>query len=285
MSRFAFGAPPQLPADPDGRLARWLAEFSSRVEIVSADGLLKMVPAGGTTGQFLSKTSAKDFDIAWGSGAAGSVISVAATAPAAGFAIAGSPITTSGTFVFTLNHDLAALEGLGSTGLAARTAADTWAQRTLGAPAAGLTISNPAGVAGDPTFALANDLAALEALTGTGYANRTGTDTWALTALPTRAIGGLIGTPSAIDYTVLGSAPGPGTISRAWVKTASGTLTAAFKINGGSVTGISALATTSTGAHTSATAANALVAGDRVTVTPSSISGATYFEFALDITP
>lgn len=75
--------------------------------------------------------------------------------------------------------DLAALEALGSTGIAARTAANTWAQRTLQAPAAGLTITNPAGVAGDPTFAFANDLSALEGLGATGIAVRTAADTWA----------------------------------------------------------------------------------------------------------
>jgi hypothetical protein len=50
------------------------------------------------------------------------------------------------------------------------------------APAAGFTVSGSPGVA--PTasfvFTLANDLAALEALTGTGIPARTGVDTWAL---------------------------------------------------------------------------------------------------------
>ena len=80
----------------------------------------------------------------------------------------------------TLDADLVALAALTSTGFAARTAADTWALRTLQPPAAGITISNPAGIGGDPTFALANDLAALEGLSGTGFAARTAVDTWAL---------------------------------------------------------------------------------------------------------
>lgn len=86
-----------------------------------------------------------------------------------------------------LDADLTALSALAGTGIAVRTAADTWALRTHQAPAAGLTIANPGGVAGDPTFALANDLAALEALSGTGYARRTGVDAWTLdaTATPT----------------------------------------------------------------------------------------------------
>ncbi len=85
-------------------------------------------------------------------------------------------------------NDLGALEALSSTGFAARTTTDTWAQRSLSAPAAGLTITNPAGIVGDPTFALANDLAALEALSGTNTIYyRSATDTW--TAV---TIGGLL---------------------------------------------------------------------------------------------
>lgn len=60
------------------------------------------------------------------SGSTGSVASVAATAPAAGFTISGSPITGTGTFGFTLANDLAAVEGLSTTGMVMRTAADTW---------------------------------------------------------------------------------------------------------------------------------------------------------------
>jgi hypothetical protein len=70
--------------------------------------------------------------------------------------------------------------------LPSRTAADTWALRSLTAPAAGLTINNPAGVAGDPTFALANDLAALEALSGTHTIYyRSATDTWTAVTIGT----------------------------------------------------------------------------------------------------
>jgi hypothetical protein len=46
--------------------------------------------------------------------------------------------------------DLGAIEALGGTGFATRTAADTWAQRAI-AVSGGLTISNPLGVAGDPS--------------------------------------------------------------------------------------------------------------------------------------
>lgn len=82
------------------------------------------------------------------------VTSVGATAPAAGLTISGSPITSSGSFTFGLANDLAALEGLSSTGFAVRTAADTWTQRSIAA-GTGIGVSNGDGVAGAPTISLA----------------------------------------------------------------------------------------------------------------------------------
>lgn len=88
-----------------------------------------------------------------------------------------------------LDSDLTAIAALVNTGFSARTASDTWALRSLAAPSAGFTIANPAGVSGNPTFALADDLAALEALATTGYARRTGADAWTLdTSIPAASL-------------------------------------------------------------------------------------------------
>ncbi|MBR2118492.1 MAG: hypothetical protein IJ935_07440 [Afipia sp.] len=84
-----------------------------------------------------------------------------------------------GTDVQGYDADLAALAANSTDGLWAHTGAGTGAARSLTAPAAGITITNPAGVAGNPTFGLANDLAALEGLSSNGCAARTATDTWA----------------------------------------------------------------------------------------------------------
>lgn len=71
-------------------------------------------------------------------------------APAAGFTI----VQVGYTYTFTLANDLAALEALASTGLAARTAANTWAQRTITGTASNITVTNGDGVAGNPTIDL-----------------------------------------------------------------------------------------------------------------------------------
>lgn len=78
----------------------------------------------------------------------------------------------------TLDSDLNAVATLASTGIMVRTGTGTATVRSLVAPAAGITISNNDGVSGNPTLALANDLSALEGLGSTGFAVRTGSDTW-----------------------------------------------------------------------------------------------------------
>lgn len=97
--------------------------------------------------------------------------------------------------------DLTAISALSGTGIAVRTAADTWALRSLAAPAAGFSITNPAGVAGNPTFALTNDLAALEGLTGTHTIYyRSAIDTWS----PVTIGSGLDFTGATLSATVSG---------------------------------------------------------------------------------
>lgn len=84
-----------------------------------------------------------------------------------------------GTDVQAFDGDLGAIAALTGTGFPARTAVNAYSMRQFVAPAAGFTITNPLGVAGDPTFALANDLAALEALSGTNTIYyRSAADTW-----------------------------------------------------------------------------------------------------------
>jgi hypothetical protein len=171
---------------------------------VSNEGSLSVAAGTGTTSIINSNTSGSTgvtieagtglsisesgSTITLASTVTGTVTSVAATQPAAGFTISGSPITGTGTFTFALSDDLAALEGLASTGIAVRTASNTWAQRTLTAPAAGFTITNNDGVSGNPTFVLANDLAGVEGLATTGLAARTADGSWSTRSISVSAL-------------------------------------------------------------------------------------------------
>jgi hypothetical protein len=116
----------------------------------------------------------------------GTAVGRTLTAPAAGLTIT-NPTGDAGNPTFALAN-IGAIEAISSTGIAIRTAADTWTTRAVIAPAAGLSIVNGDGVAGNPTLSLANDLAAVEGLTTTGFAVRTAADTWT-----TRTITGTAG--------------------------------------------------------------------------------------------
>lgn len=87
----------------------------------------------------------------------------------------------------------------GGNGIVVRTALGVTTARSLIQPAAGLTISNNDGVSGNPTFALANDLAAIEGLATTGVVKRTGTDAWSAGSLVAGDIPDLSGTYQPLD--------------------------------------------------------------------------------------
>lgn len=82
-----------------------------------------------------------------------------------------------------LDSDLTAFAALSANGLVARTGTGTVAVRALTQPAAGITVTNGDGVSGNPTLALANDLAGVEALNTTGFVRRTAADTWSASAI------------------------------------------------------------------------------------------------------
>jgi len=108
-----------------------------------------------------------------------------------------------GTDVQAWDADLDALAALdGTAGMLSRTGAGTFAVRTLTAPAAGITISNPTGAAGNPTLALADDLAGLEGLGTTGVAVRTAASTWT-----TRTITGTAGRITLLNGDGVAGAP------------------------------------------------------------------------------
>jgi hypothetical protein len=82
-----------------------------------------------------------------------------------------------------LDPELTAIASLAGNGIVAKTGATTAAARTLTAPAAGIAISNADGVLGNPTLFLANDLAAVESISTTGFVKRTAADSWTAAAI------------------------------------------------------------------------------------------------------
>jgi len=81
-------------------------------------------------------------------GGTGTVTSVNLTAPAAGITVSGGPITTSGSITLALANDLAAVEGLSTTGIVRRTAANTWSAGTLVSLASEVTGTLPGSSVG-----------------------------------------------------------------------------------------------------------------------------------------
>lgn len=145
----------------------------NQISATNANGDLELEPNG--TGKIVSSGLT---GILASNGASG-IDARTLQQPAAGLTIVNAD-GTGGNPTFALANDLAALEGLASTAFAVRTAADTWDLRTLTTPVDGLNVTNGDGVAGNPSFAPANDLLALEALATTGLSARTASDTWAL---------------------------------------------------------------------------------------------------------
>lgn len=143
-----FGSSSQVPVFTTDAQGRVTSVTNTNISL-SLDGLSDVVISAPATSQVLAYNGSSWVNTTLT--ATGTVTSVAATQPASGLTIAGSPITTSGTLTFALANDLAALEGLSGTGIAVRTSADTWANRTLTA-GTGISISNGTGAAGNPVI-------------------------------------------------------------------------------------------------------------------------------------
>ena len=107
----------------------------------------------------------------------GAVASVTVTQPAAGITITNSGVAQTGatTSTIALSNDLAALEGLGSTGFAVRQSTDVWIQRQVVGTASRITITNGDGISGNPAVDIHASYAGQTSITTLGTI---GTGTW-----------------------------------------------------------------------------------------------------------
>ena len=76
-----------------------------------------------------------------------------------GIGVSESTASNGGTITVAPANDLAALEALGSTGIAVRTGSETWTLRTITA-GAGISVADGDGVSGNPTITNTGDLSA-----------------------------------------------------------------------------------------------------------------------------
>ena len=143
---------------------------SNTVTVYLNDGatiLCTLIPSQSTYCYLINNSTVNGMwrQIPWGGGSA-AVISVAAISTSGDLVITGSPITNAGTFVFSLAEDLSALTGFGSgTGIAVRTATDTWELRSIIGTANQIVVTNGNGVAGNPTLALAQNISGITSIT------------------------------------------------------------------------------------------------------------------------
>lgn len=100
-----------------------------------------------------------------------------------------------GSDVQAYDADLAALAALSSTGFAARTASETWAQRSVAGTSNEIAVTNGDGVAGNPTVSLPSALT----LTGKTLTGGTFASPAAITGLPSPSSSGDAATKGYVD--------------------------------------------------------------------------------------
>lgn len=163
------------------------------------------------------------------------------------------------------------------SGSVVRATSPTLVTPLLGTPTSGI-LTNCTGTASGLTAGNVTTNANL-----TGALTSVGNATTLITAIPFSAPS-TVAVGNATTY-LMAKAPFSGTINTLLAaQTTSGTITAAIKINGTNVTGLSAVAVTSTPADTNATAANTFAVGDIITLVTSSASTDLGLSFVLKIT-
>lgn len=165
---------------PSGYLIGRTSPGTGRQELISiADVARQMIALGAVPAQGASVSLNSISGTGLVVKTATALITRAVTAPAAGITVSNGD-GVSGNPTFALADDLAALEAMGGTGLVARTAANTYAQRTITGTADKITLTNGDGVAGNPTITIAATYAGQNSITTLGTI---ATGTWQATKI------------------------------------------------------------------------------------------------------
>lgn len=176
--------------------------------------------AGGVGVVALAEGEPIGIDLIPPASAGGTVTSVTLTQPAAGLTLTNSGTTqaTVATSTFALANDLAAVEGLSGTGLATRTATDTWTTRAITGTSGTISVSNGSGASGNPTITIDATYVGQTSITTTGTLTTGATGAGFTLAVGTSTITGIL--PAANGGTPIGVVmwfPYSGSLPSGWL--------------------------------------------------------------------